>query len=156
MVHQPSHRTVRQSVLDRLIQDGTPEPRTWEASVDLMKRNLLRDLEKLLNTREGGDPLGPPYEELERSVYTYGLPDFASMAAESARTPSRLLRSIEKEIELFEPRLSNVRISLADEDSAARRLRFVIEATLRLEPDPERVEFDTVLEMDSGQIRIGD
>ena len=150
-------KTVRQSVLDRLVQDGSPEPRTWEASVELLKRNLLRDLEHLLNTRETGEAAGPDHPNVERSMYNYGLPDFASLSAESAKTPARLLRSIEREIELFEPRLANVRISLADPDEkGARHMRFVIEATLRLDPEPERVEFDTVLEMDSGQIKIGD
>lgn len=157
-MHQPSHRTVRQSLLDRLVQNDAPEPRTWEESVELLKVNLLRDLEKLLNTRESGDPAGPPHEELERSVYNYGLPDLASLSAESAKTPQRLVRSIEREIELYEPRLTNVRISLKkpDKKSSKRHMQFMIEATLRLEPDPERVEFDTVLELDSGQIRIGD
>ena len=148
-------QTVRQTILDRLTQDDAAEPRSWEASVELLKSNLLRDLEKLLNTRQTGERLGPEHAEVERSIFTYGLPDFASLSAEAAATPSRLLRAIEEEIERFEPRLDDVRISLGDpEDGITRRMSFVIEATLRVDPEPERVEFDTVLEMDSGQIKI--
>jgi type VI secretion system protein ImpF len=93
--------------------------------------------------------------ELERSIYNYGLPDFASMSADSASTPARLLRSIEREIELFEPRLKDVKISRDDSGKTkGRNLKFVIEATLRLDPHTERVEFDTVLEMHSGRFTL--
>jgi type VI secretion system protein ImpF len=148
-------RTVRQSLLDRLVRSDEPEPESWEDSVEALKRNLLRDLEWLLNTRETGSPAAPPRVELERSIYNYGLPDFASMSADSASTPARLLRSIEREIELFEPRLKDVKISRDDSGKTkGRNLKFVIEATLRLDPHTERVEFDTVLEMHSGRFTL--
>jgi type VI secretion system protein ImpF len=148
-------KTARQSLLDRLIRSGQPEPQSWEDSVEALKKNLLRDLEWLLNTREMGNPASAPYVELERSIYNYGLPDFASMSADAAATPTRLLRSIEREIELFEPRLKDVRISRDDSsDAKGRSLKFVIEATLRLDPHAERVEFDTVLEMNSGRFTL--
>jgi type VI secretion system protein ImpF len=127
-------------------------------SVEAFKRSLLRDLEWLLNTRETGRPASAPYVELERSIYNYGLPDFASMSADSASTPARLLRSIEREIELFEPRLKDVKISRDEspdtKGAKVRNLKFVIEATLRLDPHSERVEFDTVLEMHSGRFTL--
>ena len=146
---------MRQSILDRLIQNREPPPQRWEDSVELLKENLLRDLEWLLNTRETGDPATAPWPELEHSIFNYGLPDFASMSADSAKTPGRLLKAIEREVELFEPRLTHVRISLQDKrDGEERSLRFVIEATLRLDPDPELVEFDSVLEMDSGRFSL--
>lgn len=150
-------RTVRQSILDRLVDRGYREPSDWDASVEELKRNLLRDLESLLNTRETGSPATAPWVEVEQSIYNYGLPDFASMSADASTTPARLLRSIEREIELFEPRLSDVRISRSgDDDKKSRALKFVIEATLRLDPDPERVRFDTVLEMNSGRFTVAE
>jgi type VI secretion system lysozyme-like protein len=77
------------------------------------------------------------------------------MSADAASTPHRLLRSIEREIELFEPRLKDVRISRDETtDPKGRSLKFVIEATLRLDPHSERVEFDTVLEMHSGRFTL--
>lgn len=137
------------------MRDKSPEVATWEASVAAFKVNLMRDLEWLLNTRESGDPAEAPYGELERSIYNYGLPDFASMAADASATPARLQRSIEREIELFEPRLKDVRVTLADGGKGGvRAMRFVIEATLRLDPDPERVEFDMELEMTDGRFNI--
>jgi type VI secretion system protein ImpF len=148
---------VRQSILDRLVDRGWREPGDWDASVEALKANLLRDLEALLNTRESGSPATAPYVEVERSIYNYGLPDFASMSADMSTTPARLLRSIEREIELFEPRLGDVRISRAGGgEGKSRDLKFVIEATLRLDPDPERVHFDTVLEMHSGRFTVAE
>jgi len=139
------------------VDRGWREPSDWDASVEELKSNLLRDLERLLNTRESSTPATAPWVEVERSIYNYGLPDFASMSADAAATPARLHRAIEREIELFEPRLSDVRISRAEgEDGKDRKLRFVIEATLRLDPDPERVRFDTVLEMNSGRFTLAE
>ena len=150
-------RTVRQSILDRLVDKGWREPAGFEDSIEQLKSNLLRDLESLLNTRETGSPAAAPWVEVEQSVYNYGLPDFASMSADSSATPARLLRSIEREIELFEPRLTDVRISRAESpEKKGRDLKFVIEATLRLDPDPERVRFDTVLEMHSGRFTVAE
>lgn len=159
---------VRQSILDRLIQHGKQSAdatdgvlqggasgERWHDSVEAFKASVLRDLEWLLNTRETGDPATDPWDEVERSIYNYGLPDFASMSADSPLTQTRLAKAIEREIELFEPRLADVRISAAESGTGEeRRLRFVIEATLRLDPDPERLQFDTVLELDSGQIKL--
>jgi len=139
------------------VDRGWREPSDWDASVEELRDNLLRDLERLLNTRETGSPATAPWVEVERSIYNYGLPDFASLSADVAATPARLQRSIEREIELFEPRLSDVRISRAEgDDKKSRKLKFVIEATLRLDPDPERVRFDTVLEMNSGRFTVAE
>jgi type VI secretion system protein ImpF len=141
-----------------LVHSDEPESESWDDSVEALKRSLLRDIESLLNTRESGSPATAPWVELERSIYNYGLPDFASMSADSASTPTRLLRIIEREIELFEPRLKDVKISRDDsgetKGAKARNLKFVIEATLRLDPHSERVEFDTVLEMHSGRFTL--
>lgn len=141
---------IRPTILDRLI-NRTPEPQSWEASVAWYKETVLRDLEWLLNTRQTGEPARAPLDELERSIYNYGLPDFASMSADDATTPSALAKQIRREIETFEPRLTDVRVVFSEESKAERKLQFVIQATLRLDPDPERVEFDSVLELNSGR-----
>jgi len=56
---------------------------------------------------------------------------------------------------LFEPRLSGVRVSIATTDEEGRReLRFVIDGLLRMEPSPEQVVFDTVLEVTSATFEV--
>lgn len=151
--------TIKPSVLDRLIGsdrkwDGT-RPRSWTESLDLVKRSLLRDLQWILNTRQISEPVGEPYELLSESIINFGLPDITALSADSAETPARLRRFIEDAIETFEPRLTDVRVTLSNTgDSKDRRVQFLIEADLRLDPDPERVQFDTVLEVSSGKFAV--
>ena len=155
---------VRQSVLDRLIGEnlvyegagdrGRP-PRTWDESVTVLKRNLLRDLEYLLNARQTSDPARAPHEHLSRSAYNYGLRDITLFSADSSETPGELRRTIEATIEQFEPRLTDVRVRLVESGtSTGRRVEFSIEGTLLTKPDPEQVEFDTVLEITSRRFKV--
>jgi type VI secretion system protein ImpF len=68
----------------------------------------------------------------------------------------QLLRHVEETLAIFEPRLTNVRVSMVEVEGEAlrRELRFVVEATLKLDPTPEQVMFDTVLHFSSGQIDV--
>jgi type VI secretion system protein ImpF len=156
---QQSERTVRLSVLDRLV-DRSPRtaadpPTSWEASVRELHAAVLRDLEWLLNTRRIAEPAPDTYPETQRSLYHFGLPDITSLSGESEWMRRRLLRQIEECIHLFEPRLTSVRVTPVEVDEEGlRQIRFLIEALLRMEPNPERVAFDTVLEIASGTFRV--
>lgn len=155
----PSEPTVRHSVLDRLIGtdlkwDGT-RPTLWHEALAVVQKSLLRDLQWLLNTRQISDPASSPHEFLSESVYNYGLPDITRLSADSSETPGRLREIIQQTIERYEPRLSNVRVSLTTKGSSTdRRVQFLIEADLKVEPETERVEFDTVLEVSSGKFAV--
>ena len=158
MQPRDTDRTVQQSVLDRLLDDepqagsaGTP----WSRSVTRLKSSLLRDLEWLLNTRQVIEPAGPSHPEVQRSVYHFGLPDLTSLSAGSHEVRRRLLRQVEEAIQMFEPRLSRVRVTAAeDAPGGGREVRFVVEGLLEMDPEPERVTFDTVLEPASGTFRV--
>jgi len=150
---------LKHSVLDRLVQsdrkwDGT-RPTGWGESLDVVKRSLLRDLQWILNTRQTSQPAEAPHGLLRKSVYNFGLPDITVLSATSSETPGRLRRFIEDAIETFEPRLTDVRVTLSSSgDTKDRRVQFLIEADLNVDPDPERVEFDTVLEVSSGKFAV--
>ena len=155
---QTTDRSVRLSVLDRLI-DYEPSvaadrPVTWDESVRRMKMAVLRDVEWLLNTRRTVQPAPDGYEELPRSVYHFGIPDVSSMSADSDSARQRLMRNVEEAIEIFEPRLTRVRVVPAEGGAERREIRFTVDAVLRLDPNPERVIFDTVLETSSGEFRV--
>ena len=145
-------RTVQQSLLDRLIDEepqlaGDPTL-TWADSVRELKAALRRDLEWLLNSRR--TPQAPPAgcDELRHSLYQFGLPDFSAMTHDAPDTGQLLVREVERAIAIFEPRLASTRVSLAETgEPGDRQLHFVIEALLRLDPTPERVVFDTVLDV---------
>jgi type VI secretion system protein ImpF len=147
------------SLLDRLIDlnpdVSTDPPANRSQSVRQLKASLRRDLEWLLNTRRNPDEVPETYEELFRSLYNYGLPDVTSMGLNSPRDRQRLLGLVEQTIEIFEPRLTQVRVSTIDNTSSGPRiLRFQIEGLLKMDPAPEQVLFDTVLQLNSGEYQI--
>lgn len=143
------------SVLDRLIDLDPKTPREAPASrlqtLNDLKQAVKRDLEWLLNARQivGGVP--PELKELCRSLAAYGVPDFASASVKSPADQKRVQRSLEMTISLFEPRLENVTVSLAPVTDLDHKLRFRIDARIKVEPAPEPVTFDTVLQASSNQ-----
>ncbi len=158
MARKSTQRTILPSVLDRLI-DHEPanraEPRSWRSqSLKELKDSVRRDLEWMLNARR--TPAEPPAsaKELRRSVYNYGLPDSTGVALRSQDERARLARAVEGAISAFEPRLVNVRVSISPVAPSAKVVHFQIEALLRTEPAPERVYFDSTLELTSGEYEI--
>jgi len=159
MAPQEVERTVQWSVLDRLIDSdplsNTEPPMTWAQSVRELKRSLRRDLEWLLNTRRIVTPAPEGYTELAHSVYHFGLPDITSLSAQSVSARDWLRRQVEETITLFEPRLTSIHVTVATQDTGGRQeLRFVVDALLRMEPNPEQVVFDTVLEVTSSTFEV--
>src|SRR5579862_1461967 len=106
--------TITISALDRLIDlepDNRMEnPLSRSQSVRLLKSAVRRDLEWLLNSRRICEPPDEGLKEVNRSVYIYGLPDLSSLTMASSGDRNRLVRQILATINLFEPRLSNVRL----------------------------------------------
>lgn len=147
------------SVLDRLIDDdpGTsvePIP-TRTQSVRQLKDGLRRDLEWLLNTRRVAVAPDESLKEVNRSLYIFGLPDFTHFGLNSPKDQARLVRFLQSTVKIFEPRLANVRIvPLETVSGATRTLRFRIEGMLVMDPAPEHVSFDTVLELTSGGYEV--
>ncbi len=159
MAKRDAERSVQPSLLDRLIDNdprSSVDPQiTWAQSVKDLKDAVRRDLEWLLNTRRIVNTAPEAFEEVNRSLYHYGLPDISSLSADAPDTGVRLMRQVEETVELFEPRLSNVRVSPVETDEkGTRQIRFLIEALLEMEPDPEQVVFDTVLEISSCKFQV--
>jgi type VI secretion system protein ImpF len=143
------------SALDRLIDELPKEsrelPLNRSQSIEAFKNGVRRDIEWLLNTRQG---IESEYgKETDRSLYTYGLPDIAwlSMAGDPDR--KLLLAAIRDAITKFEPRIGDVRVKLAT-GSDQQSVRFILEGTLKLDPSPEPVTFDTVLDLSSGEYKV--
>ncbi|MGD8278519.1 MAG: type VI secretion system baseplate subunit TssE [Gemmatimonadota bacterium] len=150
--------TVRQSVLDRLL-DAEPRlagdrPISWSESVARMRDSVKRDLEWLLNTRRIPEPASDDFPEVQQSVYHFGIPDMSSMSRDWSETPEILRRQIEECIRLFEPRLTAVQVQTRDTSDPHQRLHFAVHGLLDIEPNPERVMFDTVLEVGSGEFSV--
>ena len=149
------------SVLDRLI-DNEPDNRnealpSRSKSIAILKASLRRDLEWLLNTRRIADDILEGYPDLAGSTYGYGLPDFTSFSFANVKDRVRLLRALEGAIRNFEPRLDAVKViplETQQEGGAKKLLRFQIEGLLKMDPSPERVSFDTVLQLTTGEYQV--
>lgn len=158
MARQEIDRPVLQSILDRLIDldPRTPAeaPFTRSESVREFKLSVRRDIEWLLNSRAMPEKIDEGLEEVQRSVLYFGLPDLTSLS-DSGEDRQRLLRLVETAIATYEPRFQNVSVSEGAVASAdAREVRFLIQATLRMDPAPEVVFFDTVLDLSSREYQV--
>lgn len=152
-------RSVLPSLLDRLT-DEAPQlpadpPVTRDASVRAFRDGVQRDLAWLLNTRRSIVPLPPGCGELARSVHEFGLPDMTTVPVGSKRGREQLVAALQDAIERFEPRLGAPRVRTIDVGKAiVPQVHFTVEATLRMDPSPEAVTFDAVLEVSRGDYAV--
>lgn len=153
-----SNRDLLPSFIDRLIDAGRsdssgPVVYTLEQMIDTVRA----DLEELLNTRQSRLMTDCPFPLVKRSILAYGLPDLTSISGAIASDPGEISDHISELIELFEPRLKNVRVEIVRDDNIpdgdVRQLRFDIAGMLNVDPAPE-VGFETIVELSTGETRV--
>ena len=152
------------SLLDRLLDDSpeqSSEPLWHEGQVlQVIKRGLCRDLQCLLNARRPLDQIPEQYAELRTSLLNFGLPDLQSLEIRDDHDLTSICRRIEEAIAAFEPRLRHVhvvpRLDGQDRRPIDRRLRFVIEAELVVEPLHEAIRLVSSLDSGSGDFVVRD
>lgn len=147
------------SVIDRLIdyepQMSREAPASRSKSLRELKQSIKRDLEWLLNTRQDAEGVPEGLIELKNSLASYGLPEFTSLNPQNPHHQVGLRKKLEEAISVFEPRLINVSVRLEPTIfEGERALRFRIDGHLRVEPTPEPVTFDTVLQLLSGEYLV--
>jgi type VI secretion system protein ImpF len=147
------------SVLDRLLDDEpglTHEPpRGRSQALRELKQVVRRDLENLLNTRQSFLAWAPALKELEQSLLNYGLPDFTATGLGSAREREEFCRTLQAVLRRCEPRFKAVSVRLLESTGPLdRTLRFRIDALLRLDPAPEPIVFDSMLEPASATFTV--
>jgi type VI secretion system protein ImpF len=150
-----SELPVTLSILDRLIDDepfvAVEAPLSRAQSLRALRSAVRRDLEWLLNTRRIDIDPEPESVHLNQSLYVFGLRDFTTFSLANPEERTRLLRHIATTIEQFEPRLANVRITHEEDALEKRQFQFRIDALLIVDPAPESVSFDSMLQLSSGQ-----
>jgi type VI secretion system protein ImpF len=149
----------RLSLLDRL-DDLEPDrdrdpPSAPAASLALFRRSVCRDVEALLNSRRRWRSWPRSLRELAVSPVGYGIADFAAGAFNDPARRDELRAEIQETIRRFEPRLASVRVSLVEAGEALEpTLRLRVDATLRAEPAPEPIAFDTLVDPVTAQIVV--
>jgi type VI secretion system protein ImpF len=138
---------IQQSIINRLQTD-------FEYSEDVSQQynniinNVSQDIQSLLNTRAAPKPKNDEnLEELESSLFSYGIPDFSQFNPESDTDRKKLKLIIENLIAKFEPRLYKVNVQvLKNNDPLDFKIRFHIDAILIVEPNTIPVHFTTEMQ----------
>lgn len=151
---------IRTSLLDRLMAGESANEilefrRRNSKGLSSLITNVCRDLEALLNSKRSWLTWPAEYDELDRSLLNYGLPDFSGATFASPSDQSQLCRRIETLIGYFEPRLTSVRVSLPRiAEGPVRVLQFTIRARLVWEGQGESVLFASRLDPKLGEYRV--
>ena len=146
------------SIVDRLLdfepRVSSEAPKSRSQGLRELKQSVRRDLEWLLNTRHSAEKVPDGLEEVNKSIAVYGLPDFTGLSSKNIDDRKSLIRNIETALKTFEPRFMNLKVALVESDEQERGVKFQIQAILRIEPTPEPVVFDTVLQVGSGEFKV--
>lgn len=145
------------SVLDRLF-DAHPDqmhdqPESPSETVTNLRAAVRRDVENLLNARR-------PWRSLTRTALQispmgFGISDFTAGAFNDVREREVLRQEIEEVIQRFEPRLAQVQVQLAEEISPLRAiLALRINALLLIDPLPELISFDTLVDTTTADVML--
>src|SRR5262245_25546735 len=147
------------SILDRLLDDDPGNSRESATSrlqnLRALEHAVARDLEALLNTKqESLKDLPPEFTEVSRSLVLYGLPDCTSLSLLNTYHRDLISRAVERAVAIYEPRLQRVKVTMETARESERGLRFRIDALLRVDPAPEPVTFDAVLQLNTQQYLV--
>ena len=152
------HQILQTSILDRLIDEEpglSREPaqhRTF--TIGQVKAAVTRDLENLLNTRRNIQVPPATFEELNNSLFVYGVRDYTAQNPRSPAAKRQLRLDLEQTLMRFEPRLRNVTVQVEPSTTSERNLRFRISALLVADPVTEPVTFDTFFDANRGEYVI--
>ncbi|MBW2414167.1 MAG: type VI secretion system baseplate subunit TssE [Deltaproteobacteria bacterium] len=158
MADPSQSEVLRPSLMDRLIGGGGDGQRGLRPYVGIreLREAVGRDLEWLLNSKQSPLDLDA-YPEAKRSLLSYGVPDFSGYSWRSARDGVRIAAILEEVIERFEPRLApgSIRVDVQPAGEVDDfRMKFRIDALLRVDPVSEPVSFDTQIDFENAAVKI--
>ena len=149
------------SIVDRLL-DANPEasrdpPTSRGQNLAEMRRAVRRDLEALLNTRQRCVSWPSDLRELDHSLLSYGVRDFATLSLGTGDARQAFCRGVEEVIRRNEPRFVSVSVAmLENSDAVDRTMRFRIEALMYADPAPEAIVFDSFVDPAAREIKLAE
>jgi type VI secretion system protein ImpF len=152
MARAKSDTPVTQSLLDRLTE-SVDLPNTRNASMQMYKNGIKRDVEWLLNTRRTACTQIEEYRHAGASVFNYGLPDVAELGGSKDDT-GRVLQAILQTLRTHEPRIRDPKVSVVRSDFLKRSVQFHVEGRVRVESSEEDISFDTLLKVITGEYEV--
>jgi type VI secretion system protein ImpF len=154
-------QAVISSILDKLIDEAPeqkyePVKKRHQLLSELYK-SVQRDLENLLNSRVSGITWPKEWNVLNTSLFAYGIPEFINNALASDYAQSNFCSELARIIQYFEPRFKTVQVKLLTSiDKHDRSIKMRIEGLLYVEPVPEPIVFNSVLEPTANVFLITD
>ena len=131
------------SLLDRVRYPDREDRRSVDPDPGRLAHSVLRNLERLLNSRNGAAP----------ACMDYGIPSLEDVMHGGTDSLRDLTNEIKRTIETYEPRLRSVRVRLVPRGDDATLLRFDITAELVSGGKRSRVHFETRVE-NSGRMSV--
>ena len=131
------------SLLDRVKYPDREDRRSVDPDLGRLAQSVLRNLERLLNSRHGSAPTCPDY----------GIPSLEDVLHGGGDALRELTADIKRSIETYEPRLRAVRVRLVPRSEEEVLLRFDITAELMSGGRRSRVHFETRVET-SGRLSV--
>jgi type VI secretion system protein ImpF len=162
MSRKPATPRFQHSLWDRLTnpqlirgEDAGVSP---AGEIERLREEVRRDLEWLLNSRSTPVEIPDGLGALQQSLIRYGLPDFTSLNLSDPKEGERFQDVLAEAIRAFEPRLDRVEVRFdpQHQDRSRATLHYQVRAILRLEPAPQPVVFETVLELGSKTFLVRD
>lgn len=143
-----------QSIMERL-SEAYEQPGTQAAALRVLKEAIRRDLEAVLNTRRHMGAELDGYVQAEASVLNYGIEDLSTVRADPEGYLLQMQRAVQKCLMEYEPRLTDISVTVQDGEMAVREIRLHIEAHLILSRTGERVFFDTTFDVSRETYSVG-
>lgn len=131
------------SLLDRLARPKSGPASSGDDSAAVV-RSVLRNLQRLLNSRQGHAAAQPDY----------GLPDPGEVLHAYSDSIGQMGRAIRACIERYEPRLASVQVRHVENADDVLTLRYQIVGQLAKSKERIPVVFDTQVDP-SGRIKVG-
>lgn len=131
------------SLLDRIKHPDREDRRSVDPDLGRLAQSVLRNLERLLNSRHGSAPTCPDY----------GIPSLEDVMHGGSDALRDLTAEIKRSIETYEPRLRSVRVRLVPRGDDMTLLRFDITAELVVAGKRSRIHFETRIE-NSGRMSV--
>jgi type VI secretion system protein ImpF len=144
----------QQSLMERL-SERAERASTQASSLRMLKEEIRRDLEGVLNTRRHMGAALDGYPLAAASVVNYGLEDLHTLRTDPDGYLLQMQRVVQQCVAEYEPRLTQVTVSLAQGEMDGREIRLHIEARLQVAPAAGSVFFDTVFDVANETYSIG-
>ncbi len=141
---------VSASILSRLSNENTDVIRFDGISVEQLCDDIKMNLQALLNTRSW-QLLDLDHEQ--QSVINYGLADFSHDYFDKQTVAKKICVTIADLIEKYEPRLTDIAVSLTDQNYWQRLLSIRIDALVQTQPAQAAI-FESKMDLLQQRIRF--